>query len=146
MFKKYTPEEFWKLYEKLPEDLQDALFSEEVATDTRNICERNEIKDIEKFVDLIGHTLLGLLPPDDFDKALMEELNLDAKTAKKVAIETERFIFYHVKKGLTNLYRVGVSSLPDKPETPSPSEIPETPEKKSGPQKEDTYREPIDTN
>ena len=65
--------------------MQNALFSEEVASDTRNTCERNGIKDSGKFTDLIGYVLLGLLHPDDFSKSLMEELKLDAKTAKKVA-------------------------------------------------------------
>lgn len=136
MPKKYAPEEFWKLYERLPKDLQDAMFSEEVANDTQKICERNDIKDSGKFVDLLGNVFLGLLHPSDFSYSLIEELDLDEKTAKKVATETERFIFYHVQKGLAILYKVKFGSPSEGSEKPS--------EKKSGPREKDTYRESIE--
>ena len=41
MEEKYTKEQFWKLYETLPQELKDTLFAEETGDDIYNICKRN---------------------------------------------------------------------------------------------------------
>ncbi len=98
-------EQFWKLYKNLPTELQDAIFAEETGNAISEACEENGISEnLSKVVDLVGQVLVGVLPPDEFEKALKEEGGLKAQTAKKAAIKIHRFIFYPVKSALEELY------------------------------------------
>lgn len=133
MQKEYTREQLWKLFEKLPEELKEAIFSEETANNIWNICERNTIKEVSKVAKLVGDVLLGLLPPGDFQESLEKELKLEKEVAKKLSFETNRYIFRSVKETLRSLYEE---------EKPKKEEVPEKEEKK--PKKKDIYREPIE--
>ncbi len=140
MPQKLTSEQFWKLYEKLPQELKDALFAEETGNYILEICKRYEIEEnLEKIVDLVGQVLVGVLPPEEFQESLEKELELEKEIAKKVAQEINRFIFYPVKPALEQIYKLEI--------TPSekPAEKPEIEkEKPATPSKEDTYREQIE--
>lgn len=140
MAKKYTSEQFWKLYEKLPQELKDALFTEETGNAIYDTCKRNEIlENLDQIVDYVGQVLIGVLPPEEFQGTLEKELNLEEGVAQKVSREINRFIFYPVKSSLEELYKIEISP-PAKPfgTTPPPEEKP------SVPQKEDVYREPVE--
>lgn len=106
MSQEYTEEEFWKLYEKLPQELKDAIFSGETADRIRSICERYNIeeKNIPEMAKQIGNVLLGLLPPDDFSNVLELELKIDKEVTEKMMREINRFIFYPIKPALEQLY------------------------------------------
>lgn len=134
----YTPEQLWKLYEKLPEALKNAILSSENVDDIFNICTRNEIGDeqISEIARYTSYVLLGVLPPEDFQKTLEKELKLKKEVAKKITHEINRFIFYPVKDALSSLYKRGVT-LPEKP--PEVAFEIKPPEKKP-----DIYREPIE--
>ena len=94
MPKKYTPEQFWKLYEKLPQELKDALFAEETGDNIHDICERNGVlENLDQVVDYVGRVLVGLLPPDDLQETLERELEMDKERAKKIGQEINRFVF-----------------------------------------------------
>ncbi|MDO8663340.1 MAG: hypothetical protein Q7K28_00655 [Candidatus Wildermuthbacteria bacterium] len=145
MAKKYTSEQFWKLYENLPRELKDALFSEETGNNTSEICKKYEAeKNLGEIVDCIGAVLVGVLPPEDFQKELEKEIKMEKETAKKVAQEINRFIFYPVKPALEQLYNMGVTK-PDgqteKPVTLGAEVREETPVQPAG---KDTYREQIE--
>ena len=141
MPKKTTPEQFWKLYEKLPQELKDALFDEETGNNIYEICKRNEIeKNLEAIVDYVGQVLVGVLALEDFQNMLEKELKLQKDTAKRVTHEINRFIFYPVKPALEQLFKIEItppSSLPTEKSKPG-EEKPPTPSEK------DTYREPIE--
>jgi len=140
MAKKYTSEQFWKLYANLPQELKDALFAEETGNNTYEICERNEIAEkLGDVVDYIGQVLVGVLPPDDFQETLEKDLGIEKETAKKVTREINRFIFYPVKMSLEELYKKEIAP-PAKPTTITPP--PE--EKPPVPTKDDVYREPVE--
>jgi len=139
MAEKYTQEQFWKLYEKLPQELRDAIFSEETSKNIWEICERNNIKEISKIGKYTGRVLLGILPPDEFQETLEKELKLKKDLAKKVAREINRFIFYPVKTSLEEIYKI--------PVVPPPAELKVAPapkEKSVTPPEKDIYREPIE--
>ena len=141
MTKEYTKEELWKLYEKLPQELKEAVFSEETADHIYDICIRSGIEDerISEIARYSGRVLMGILPPDEFQKTLEIELKLKPDIAKGVAQEINRFIFYPVKTNLEELYKIEItpSAKPTKI-TPPPEEKPPT---QSG---EDVYRETIE--
>jgi len=139
MAEKYTQEQFWKLYEKLPQELRDAIFSEETSKNIWEICERNNIKEISKIGKYTGRVLLGILPPDEFQETLEKELKLKKDLAKKVAREINRFIFYPVKTSLEEIYKI--------PVVPPPAGLKVAPapkEKSVTPPEKDIYREPIE--
>ena len=145
MPKKYTSEQFWKLYEKLPQELKDALFAEETGNNLYEICQKNGIEeDLDEIVDLVGQVLVGVLAPEDFQGALEKELKLKKESAKKVSREINRFIFYPVRPALEELYKIEIAK-PAGMEGPKPRIAAEDEEEKPiTPAKEDVYREPIE--
>jgi hypothetical protein len=137
MLKKYTKEQFWKLYEKLPQELKDALFAEETGNNIYEICKRNEVeKYLGEIVDFVGQVLLGLLPPNEFQETLERELKLEREKAKRIYQEIHRFIFYPVRSGLEELYKIEIAP-------PAQPKIAPT-EKPTPPPQRDIYREPIE--
>ncbi len=147
MPKKYTQEQFWKLYEKLPQELKDALFAEETGNNISEICERNKIEeDLEAIVDYVGQVLVGVLAPEDFQENLEKEMGFKKEIAKKVAQEINRFIFYPVKPALEQLFKIEIasSSVPTEMKGPSSAEATEGKEKPPTPSEKDTYRESIE--
>jgi len=152
MPKEYTSEQLRKLYEKLPKELQEALFSWETIDSLYDICEKNEITRSEQISEIArcaGQVLLGILSPDEFQEVLEKKVKLKKEVAKKVAREINRFIFYPVKPALEETYKVPITPPPagptagpkvaSKPEATAPSE-----EKPPTPPREDVYREPIE--
>jgi len=144
MAEKYTKEQFWKLYEKLPQELKDALFAEETGDNIYNICQKNKIGEhLGEIVDYVGQVLLGVLAPEDLQKTLEEELLIEEDVAKKVFQEINRFILYSVKGNLASLYEVG--SIPGgKIKKPKIGEKRVIEKKPRGKVEKDIYREPIE--
>jgi hypothetical protein len=152
MPKELTPEQFWKLYEKLPPELKDAIFAEETGDNIYGVCERNDVTDkLQDIVGLVSQILVGVLPAEDFQKSL-EELKMEKETAKKVAQEINRFVFYPVKPALDQLYQMGTTTGKEEPSgAPKtgteqiPAESPqEVAGEKKGPTGKDTYRESVE--
>lgn len=143
MPKQYTREELWKLYQKLPKELQEVIFAGETADHISNICERYNIKEetISEIAKQVGNVLLGISPPDELQAILEKELKLEKGTAKKVAQEINRFVFYPVKPALEQLYKIGVASSEEEIKRPT---IEKTEEKQTRPAREDIYKEPIE--
>lgn len=133
----YTPEQLWPLYEKLPKDLQEEIFAPKTADTIYDICTRNGLEEekISEVAKYTGYVLLGLLPPDEFEKTLKSELKLKNDLAKKISLEINRFIFFPVKESLEALYKIEIERAPKPLETKPP-----TPEKL----KKDIYREVIE--
>lgn len=148
MPKKYTKEQLWKLYEKLPQELKDALFAEETGDYIYQICQKNKIGNkTANITDYVGHVLIGVLPPEDFQENLEKELKIKRDVAKKVAQEINRFVFYPVRPILEQLYKIGIrpSEKPVEKTTEKPIEEPKLKEEEpKTPPSKDVYREPIE--
>jgi len=166
MVQKYTSEQFWKLYEGLPQELKDVIFAEETGNIIYETCKKNGIAEgLEKIVDCVGQVLVGVLSFNDFQKTLEKELEIDEETAQKVAREIHRFIFYPVKTALEELYKTEITGVPTavKPSVAAPSaqdksenaedgqalkkeieKFAAAGEKEEEPKNDDTYREPIE--
>ena len=141
MLKKYTREQFWGLYKTLPQELKDALFSEEAGDNIASACERNEIPDDARgdIVDLVGQVLTGVLPAEDFQSELEKELKIKKEIAKKAAQEINRFVFYPVKPALDQLHGMETNKSIKKP-----GEEKKTEEKPTELKKDDIYKEPLE--
>ncbi len=147
MNQKYTSEQFWKLYEKLPQELKDALFAEETGNNIYDVCKRyGVLESLEEIVEYVGQVLVGVTPPDEFQEGLEKELKIEKDTAKKISQEINRFIFYPVKTSLEEIYKVPAAPAPAGPKIIPPSEVSPPPvEKPTVPAPEkDIYREPLE--
>lgn len=146
MPEKYTSEQFWKLYEKLPQELKDALFAEGTSEAIEEVAEKYKLSDnqVSILVDSVGQVLLGVLPLEDFQKVLEKELKLKEDLAKKVFQEIYRLIFYPVRSALEELYKIEITP-PTKPTEVTPMlEVKPPIEEKPEEAKRDIYREPIE--
>lgn len=150
MASEYTQEQLWKLYENLPEELKEAVFSVETADDIYNTCKRNNVPDekISKVAKYAGRTLMGLLPPDEFQKTLEKEANLSNETAKTISLEISRFVFYPVKNQLEEIYKIKMAASPKTPKkkikTETETEKAEAEKPKEKKKETDAYRETIE--
>ncbi|MFA5432388.1 MAG: hypothetical protein WC319_05880 [Candidatus Paceibacterota bacterium] len=107
-----SEETFWKTYEKLPDNIKEALFSEENFNVITSICEKNGITDEEtksQLTKYIGKTLMGLLPIREFPIILELELNLDTEIARNVSWDVDSKIFSHLRISLNKLYSPDVA-------------------------------------
>jgi len=138
MPKEYTREQLWKLYEKLPGELKEAIFSVGTADSIWDVCERNEVEEISEVAKYAGWVLLGVLSPDEFEETIKKEIELKEDKAKKVSREINRFIFYPVKTSLEEIYKTSITPPPAGLKAAPPPE-----EKPEAPPREDVYREPI---
>jgi hypothetical protein len=128
MIPKIPAEKFWKLYKTLPQELQEALFSEKTGEEVLDICQRYGVLERgEEILDVVGLVLLGLLPPEDFKIALEKDLKISPSVAEGINREVFRFVFFPVKLSLEKIYKIEIE------------------EEGAGKKKiEDIYREPIE--
>ena len=136
--------EFFKLYNKLPEELQDLIPSEEMGDSLEDICTKYDILSyLYEINDYVGNVLLGLLPPNEFEETIQEELKIEKEKAKKITREINRFVFYPVKSSLEDLYNMEIAPMA-KMEVKLPADKKEKKKETKKPVKSDTYREPIE--
>ncbi len=103
----YSKKQLLELYENLPEELQEAIFSEKTAENIYSACKKNGLKESSKMSEIsehVGYSLLGLLPPDK----IMSELSLERNRAKRILSEIEKSVFLPVKEKLEELYGVEI--------------------------------------
>lgn len=110
MYRKYTSEEFKKLVQSLPKNVKDAFFSEETGNNITKICNRYNLDNFSEILNLVGQVLLGLLPPEELEKVIIRDLEIDVETSKKISKEIVRFIFFPIKEDLLTLYEMKFSS------------------------------------
>ncbi len=136
----YTQDELWKIYEKLPQELQEAIFSVETADAILNSCERNKVEDVSKVAHYAGLVLMGLILPQEFSGTLKKEMGLTKALADAITRDIDRLVFYPVKPALEQLHRMEIE-VTAKVVTPQPLE--ESEEKPEEPKGEDRYRESL---
>jgi hypothetical protein len=107
-----SEEFFWKTYETLPDNIKEALFSEENFNIVSEICEKNGITSEEtksQLVKYVGKTLMGLLPIKEFSIILELELNLDSEAARNISWDIDSKIFSHLRISLNKLYSPNIA-------------------------------------
>ena len=141
MSTKYSKDELWDVYEKLPEELQEAIFSADTAEHIKQACKRADVDKNSEVARFTGQVLMGLLTPKEFKQTLKEDLELSEKQIKGVYREINRFVFMPVRETLSALYGVKIKTT-KKPEgvERSTDDDSESGEKSPG----DRYREPIE--
>lgn len=108
----YPKEQLIKLFQDLPPELKDAMGSLEILDFIEQSCVRNGIYDEKQqnsVTDIVGNVLFGILLPEDMERELKNQIGLEDATAKTIAREINRFIFYPLKPALELLHK-GISS------------------------------------
>jgi len=132
---KISQDKLWAIYKTLPNNLKDAIFSEDTADAIWNICKLHDVDKTSGVAKIVGRVLMGLLPPKMLIETLQDELGLNQDIAKKVGMEIEHFILNAVKNELDVLYEENGDIK---------KEAVETDEESSDQKKSDTYREPVE--
>jgi len=120
---------FWRTYEKLPEDIKEAIFSENNDEAVKKICARLSLTEEQTSIvaKYVGRSLMGLLPIDDLPVTLELELNIDEQVSNNLVRELNYAIFKHLRVSLTKLY--------------SGEYVPEIPEEVEEEKKDDIIKE-----
>ena len=139
MFKQYTKEEVWQLCRKLPENLKEVYFSQATGDYIYDACKKYGAPNekISLVAGYVGYVLLGILPPNEFQKSLEKEVGLEKNIAESVSSEINFRIFSQVRESLTT----ATKKEPSETREPDKTETEQEPKKPAGP---DTYREPIE--
>lgn len=130
--KEYTQKELLDIYEKLPQEVRDAIFSVDSATTIQNVA-RNYKLTVDKMGELADETglvMLGITHPRDYISNLSSRLEVDKETAKKIAEEINTQIFSKIRESLKGIHNIQEPELPQTPFTApvisKPPEIPKT--------------------
>ena len=140
-----SKETFWKEYEKLPDPIKEALFSEENFKIVSDICEANGITSDEsksKLMKYVGKTLMGKLPIKDFFVTLELEMDMETNKAKAISREIDRKIFSGLRIALNKIYSTNIAEnkiVSDNKRNKDGTEIP-MPSKN---EYKDPYKEPL---
>src|SRR3989344_5895568 len=105
-------------YRDLPEDIQQALFSSATSDAILAIGKKNELA-IDKICELVDETglvMLGITPPSDYVKNLVNRLSVPQEKAKAIAEEINQKVFQPVRESLKKIH--GIAEEVKKPEAP----------------------------
>ena len=145
----YSKEQLWEMYKKLPEQIREAMSSEEMSDAISEICQKNNIsvEDSSSISNIINEVLFGILLAGDFQKTIETELGLKKDAAKKISQEIDRFVFSPISA-------VSGKTLPiEKKEEPAKTakegaeakkDLPAAGEKPKFSSQNDTYRESVE--
>lgn len=140
--KPYSKDELWRIYEKLPQELKIAVFSEETALDISNTCERHNINNTPTIATYTGYVLLGLILPQDLAKTLAQDAGLTLEIAEAVSRDLNRLVFYPVKPELEQLHQMEIRVMA-KIVTPEPEQESEEQKPQQKWRPDDPYHESI---
>jgi len=118
---KLTPQQLKEIYQKLPEDLKEAIFSVKSAEVIQAVGKKYNLA-VDKtgeLADETGLVMLGLTHPRDFISNLAQRLGVDKETARKIAEEVNTQIFATVRESLKKIHGVGEAPSP----RPEPSGV-----------------------
>ncbi|GMX58882.1 MAG: hypothetical protein MCSN_5360 [Candidatus Microsyncoccus archaeolyticus] len=115
---------FWRTYEKLPEDLKEAIFSETNNEAVKTICAHFNLNEDQTSLvaKYVGRSLMGLLPLKDLPITLELELNMSEEIISKIVRELNYAIFKHLRVSLTKIYS-GEEYIPSAPEKKEDAKI-----------------------
>jgi len=117
----YTRAQFDEMFEKLPNDAQEVLESDETIAVLKQIGKKYDLP-LEKVQELsaeIGTLMLGVSSPQRFIPNIQESMEISEETAKAIASEVNEKIFRPVKESLKQLHSLIKKEEPIRISTPS---------------------------
>ena len=141
----YTREQLERIFQKLPDELQEVIFSNETAEYIWNACVKNSVEDnrISEVARYAGRVLLGLVLPEEFQKTLEKEVGIKKDAAASIAREITRLVFFPVKESLRQLHSITEAAGSTAPQAKKAAPAAAAPTQEAPapaiPKKEDTY-------
>ena len=108
----YSKEQLWSLYKQLPQDLQQATFSEKIAQNIQEICNKNGIGNtdlVTKITKGVGYVFLGLLSPKKLSQFFETNLKITKEQASKITADLTEAILIPLKKNLSVMYDIKIT-------------------------------------
>ncbi len=107
----FPKEKLQEIYEILPEDLKEAIFSEEISATINDIGVENSLneKQNSKLIEYVGYVFLGLLSPNDFEKNIKEKLFLTEALAHRIYQQIVRTVFIPLKTSLELIHKTQIN-------------------------------------
>jgi hypothetical protein len=99
----YTEDEKRTIYEKLPDDLKAALFSDSVGSVIADLADKYHL-DNRMLAELVGYVMLGFLPPHQLQQRLRKMSGLNSKACDALFSDLDRLVFASISPSLDNLY------------------------------------------
>ena len=95
-----------KLYEQLPENVQEAISSVAVSEKLQEIAKRNDLHIDEAGIvsDEVTMVMLGIENPKDFVDELQNKLKLPREKVVKLAKDVDKEIFETIRESLRKMY------------------------------------------
>jgi len=109
---KLSPEQIKKRLQKLPEDLKDAIFSEENTTVLLAIGKKYNLP-IDKIGELstaTNYIILGAIKPGEYIAELAKRLEVDKEVARKIAHDVNEKIFSKIRESLKKIHKIDETS------------------------------------
>ena len=106
--KNFTDQQIAQMYDNLPEDLKDAIFSVDTTSLVNMIGKKHGLA-IDKIGDLANETgmvMLGVTHPNDFIGNLTDRLDVDKEKARIIAQEINEQIFKPVRESLRKIHNM----------------------------------------
>ncbi|RJQ32906.1 hypothetical protein C4572_00340 [Candidatus Parcubacteria bacterium] len=129
--KNLSEQEIAQMYDNLPEDLKDSIFSVDT-TSAVNLLGRKYNLMVDKIGELgneTGMVMLGVTHPNEFIPNLAQRLEIDKETARAIAGDINEKIFKKVRDSLRKIHNIR-----DEGNEPSMAEHPAEAEQKSSAQ------------
>ena len=106
--KNFTEEQIAQMYDNLPEDLKEAVFSVDMSEVVEKIGRENQLN-IEQIGDLANETgmvMLGVTHPNEFIGNLADRLEVDKEKARAIAGEINEQVFKKVRDSLRKIHNM----------------------------------------
>lgn len=105
--KQFSVEQIQNQFNKLPEELRNAITSMEVSGTIQAVGNRHglRIDQMGELVDMIGLVMLGLMKPGDFVSSFVKETGVDRQTAQKIAEDINKELFTVLKTSMQEVQR-----------------------------------------
>jgi hypothetical protein len=102
----FTKEQIEKAFEKLPEDLKDALNSTDVYEDLLEILKKHDLMlDQGSILEQeIGLVLLGLVPVENFSVRLKSALKIPSSKAQEITVDINQKVFQEYRDALRQIH------------------------------------------
>lgn len=108
----YTPQQLEERLQKLPQVLQEAMFSPDIATKMFALGKKQglTIDKIGFMAEETGYVILGLTKPQEFAGVLQKRLETDAEKARTIASEINREVFYPLREALKQTHNIDLEA------------------------------------
>ncbi|MEX2436851.1 MAG: hypothetical protein WD471_01650 [Candidatus Paceibacterota bacterium] len=102
----YTKKTIHERWDSMPMKLREAMFSPAYGETLFEILEENHISKhkAETIIRLVGYVFFGLVHPDELDKKISQELDIDKKIISQITEGIDRKIFSQLRDEIMGMY------------------------------------------